>query len=404
MLPSLNVSKKDRKYKLLAKIFKHFDSDFAVKIYARNGIKNINMFIICIKIVFTGLFFDYPVTKVIDEVNINNKLKKFLGIEKEVPTSAQVFEYMSRYSDVQFSNIVNSLLNRLNKPSRRSMKKYLIDSTAVECDINHIKQYISPERLEKLNLKWGYSTTKGHFIGFKVSVVLNEETLCPVSILIHPGAPNDSKLFEPILKELKRRHIIKNKDILMFDRGYYSYKNYLIGINEYKIIPMIFPKSYFKIEKLNNLISYPLEVFNKIKNSDIKKQLFKSIKKILLKMLSNWKDYKPIRGKIEDFFKITKDAFGLDKLHKYTDKSVNKTVYFTILLTAIAVQSGYNTKTKMQQLAEGILEQNPRKKYKDKKKKDKQKTNKKEKVPFESQQTLPFKILKEEQYTLLHFS
>ena len=404
MLPSLNVSKKDPKYNLLAKIFKYIDSEFSMQTYARNGVKNIEMMIICIKIVFTGLYFDYPVTRVIDELNNNNKLKKFLGIEKEIPTSAQVFEYMSRYSDVQFCNIVNSILNRLNKPNRRSRKKYIIDSTPVECDINHIKQYISPEKLEKLKLKWGYSTTKGNFIGFKVTVVLNEKTLCPVSILIHPGAPNDSKLFEPILKELKNRRIIKHKDTILFDRGYYSYNNYLIGINEYKIIPMIFPKSNFKIEKLNNLISYPLYVFNQTKNSNTMKQLFKSIKNILVKMLLNWKDYKSIRGKIEDFFKISKDAFGLGKLHKYTQSSVNKTVYFSILLTAITVQLGYNTKTKMQQIAEGILEQEPRKKYKKKQNKDKQKTNKKENVPYESQQALPIKKPNEEQYTLQYFS
>jgi len=89
----------------------------------------------------------------------------------------------------------------------------------VECDINHIKQYISPERLEKLKLKWGYSTTKGNFIGFKVTVVLDEKTLCPVSILIHSGAPNDTKIFDQILKELKRRRITKPKNTLLFDKG-----------------------------------------------------------------------------------------------------------------------------------------------------------------------------------------
>ena len=51
--------------------------------------------IISIKIVFTGLYFDYSVTKVIDELNNNNDLKKFLGIDNKIPTSAQVFEYMS---------------------------------------------------------------------------------------------------------------------------------------------------------------------------------------------------------------------------------------------------------------------------------------------------------------------
>ncbi|MCC7554314.1 MAG: transposase [Methanobacteriaceae archaeon] len=178
------------------------------------------MMIKSIKIIFTGLYFNYPLSKVIDELNRNDQLRKLLTIDSEIPTSSQVFEYVTRYSGIQFCNIVNSLLKYINKPNRKVKNTYIVDATPVECDINHIKQYITTEKLEELNLKWGYSTTKGNFIGFKVTVVLDEETLCPVSILIHSGAPHDSKLFEPILKELKRRRIIKNRDIILFDRGY----------------------------------------------------------------------------------------------------------------------------------------------------------------------------------------
>jgi transposase len=182
-----------------------------------------------------------------------------------VPKVSQVYEYISRYSSDKFVNIVNSLLKTCNKNYRKSYKKYIVDSTAVECDINHVKQYISLEKLKKLKLKWGYSTTKGYFIGFKVTVVLDEKTLCPVSILIHPGAPNDSKLFDQTLKELKRRRIIKPKNILLFDKGYYSYDNYNIGINRYQVICIIFPKSTFDTKKLDQKISYSLEVFKKKK-------------------------------------------------------------------------------------------------------------------------------------------
>jgi transposase len=44
----------------------------------------------------------------------------------------------------------------------------------------------------------------------------------PVMILIHSGTPNDSKLFDEILKKLKTRRIIRNSDILIFDKGYYN--------------------------------------------------------------------------------------------------------------------------------------------------------------------------------------
>ena len=90
--------------------------------------------------------------------------------------------------------------------------------------------------------------------------------MCPVSILIYPGAPHDSKIFDETLKELKKRRIIKSKNILLFDKGYFSYSNYNIGINRYQSICIIFPTSKFNIKKLEEKIFYPLDVFKKKKN------------------------------------------------------------------------------------------------------------------------------------------
>jgi hypothetical protein len=254
--------------------------------------------------------------------------------------------------------------------------------------------------LEKLKLKWGYSTTKGHFIGFKVTVVLDEKTLCPVSILIHSGAPHDSKIFDEILKELKRRRIIKPKNILLFDKGYFSHENFNTGINQYQVVCIIFPKSNFNIKKLEEKISYPLDVFKKKKKIKERKDLYKHLKALLLSKLKNWKDFKPIRGKIEDFFKVAKEAFGLDKLHKYTNESVTKHIYLAILLTTIVIQEGYTTKTAMQQLAEGNIELKPVKKRKKKKEKIKTKIKDKSKVLNESQQQLLITKEKDAQTTL----
>ena len=221
-------------------------------------------------------FLIYDVSKTIDEINYSNKLRKFLKI-KEIPNEAQFYEYISRYSALQFNNIVNSFLSRLNKKNRARINRYIVDATLVACDINIIKKYISPEKLEKLKLKMGYSTTKCYYIGFKVTMVLYEKILCPVSMLIHSGTPKDSKLFEPTLKELKRRWIIKNKDIILFDKGYCSYKNYEMGVNEYNIVPVIFPRYNFKIERLNGWLSYPINVFDK-------KVMYTKIKNFLKKL------------------------------------------------------------------------------------------------------------------------
>jgi hypothetical protein len=122
-----------------------------------------------------------------------------------------------------------------------------------------------------------------------------------------------------------------------------------------------------------------------------------------LKKLENWKDFKPIREKIEDFFKVTKEAFGLDKLHKYTNESITKHIFLVVLLTTIVIQEGYATKTAMQQLAEGNIELKPVKKRKTNFKKDKIKTEHKTRVPKESQQKLHINKEKETQTTLQIF-
>jgi hypothetical protein len=118
------------------------------------------------------------------------------------------------------------------------------------------------------------------------------------------------------MENLKKRRIIRKNDTIIFDRGYYSYKNYQIGISKYKIVPLIFPKENFKIQKLNDKLTYPLQVFNNKKTEKQAKKLYNTLKTELLKKIAKWKKYKPIRGKIEDFFKLCKSGLSLKKLHK----------------------------------------------------------------------------------------
>jgi hypothetical protein len=93
------------------------------------------------------------------------------------------------------------------------------------------------------------------------------------------------------------------------------YKNYQIGISKYKIVHLIFPKENFKIQKLIDRLTYPLQVFKNKKTEKQLKQLYNTLKKILIEKIRNWKRYKPVRGKIEDFFKLCKSGLNLKKLH-----------------------------------------------------------------------------------------
>ena len=81
------------------------------------------------------------------------------------------------------------------------------------------------------------------------------------------------------MENLQKRRIIRNSDTIIFDRGYYSYKNYQIGISKYKIVPLIFPKENFKIQKLNDKLTYPLRVFNDKNTEKQAKNLYKTLKR-----------------------------------------------------------------------------------------------------------------------------
>jgi len=79
-----------------------------------------------------------------------------------------------------------------------------------------------------------------------------------IAFFIHPGSPHGSMLFEPIMEELQKKRIIHKGDIAIFDKGYYRYRNYKIGISLYIIVHLIFPHSNASINRILDRISYPI--------------------------------------------------------------------------------------------------------------------------------------------------
>ena len=65
----------------------------------------------------------------------------------------------------------------------------------------------------------------------------------------------------------------------------------------------------------------------------------------------NWKHYKPIRGKIEDYFKVLKNSLEMRKIHKFTPKSVKKN-HIYVLLGTLLVQNSDTSKTGLQKLSQ----------------------------------------------------
>lgn len=71
--------------------------------------------------------------------------------------------------------------------------------------------------------------------------------------------------FDEIMETQQKRRIIQKGDTIIFDKCYCSYKNYQLWINKYKIVHFIFPKENFNRTKLDDQLSYPLQVFNQTK-------------------------------------------------------------------------------------------------------------------------------------------
>ena len=347
----LNLDIKDPNYTLLKEIFKIMDSRETSEILTSFGFKSLKKQKFTLKIIFISMFFVLDIPFILNELESKEKLCKYFNISK-VWSADQVYKTLSLQDSEKLMRALNRILNSRNRVKRRGKKTFIVDATPVDLDFNFNRNKKTKEYLKTLNLKWSYSSSKGFYIGFKATVVLDFDSMNPVCILIHSGAPGDAKLFDEIMENLQKRRIIEKGDTLIFNKGYYSYENYQIGISKYKIVPFIFPRDNFKRNKLNDQLSYSLKAFKKTKKIISEKRFYDNLKHELFKKLDDWKKFKPIRGKIEDFFKLLKQGLNMREIHKYTPKSVAKTVYLNVFLGALIISQGYYSKTAIQQLSE----------------------------------------------------
>ncbi len=67
----------------------------------------------------------------------------------------KVYECLARYSAEYYAKFVNYFLNRYNRVMKNKNKTLVVDATS-SCDFNYDKQFIPPQHLEELNLKWDH--------------------------------------------------------------------------------------------------------------------------------------------------------------------------------------------------------------------------------------------------------
>lgn len=351
MKPPLIPINEDYKWKLLAEILNVFDLRSTKQILSQYKILPLEKSIPALKIVLTSMYFCLEISYVVSELEDKKKLRKLMRI-KSVPSEDDVYSIMSSFDPDQFVNFVIGLLNNVCSRRKRGVSQIIIDSTDINLDLNWFKRKISKKMLKDREFKWGHSTHRGFFIGMKLSLALEYPSLKPLAFIINEANVSEYTVYPQILEELKRRRKIRAGDILFFDKGYYSYENYVLGIAKYKIVPVIFPKINCNFNKLFGMLSYPLNIFDSKRNTEEEKKIYKKLVAKFKSLIENWGGLRPIRSLIEDVFKLAKKACNMENLHRYTMRSVKKYCFLAVFLTGTVISFSINDKKMLQRLAE----------------------------------------------------
>jgi hypothetical protein len=345
----LIVEPEDSKWKLLKEIYKLFDTRRFQQEIAKAKLKPNAQCRTTLKILFCAMFFAEEISYVVRELEKREELRTFLDITS-VPSPDDIYRFSSRFEPEQFLQLTLGYLNYLCK-KRSSQSTVIIDSTDIQIDLNWFKRKIKKADLEGKPYTWGYSSSKGYYIGYTLTLVVEYPLLRPVYFIIHRGSPNDAHIFLDILNRLKRKRMIRNGDTIITDKGYCSYHNYHRALSQYKVIPLIFPRKNMSINKIL-AVSYPLQVFSDMQSVEREKKFFIGMKEKFEKKIKKWKDFKPLRSRIEDIFKLLKEGLYRGKIHRYTEKSCHRFVICSVLLAGAIIYVGIRSKEHLQTLAE----------------------------------------------------
>lgn len=346
----LIVDERDPKWILLGQILKTFDSRPVKQQLARQGMTPVPRAALMLRIVLIAIFFSLKISYVLKELKSRSALRKFARVV-EVPTPQQLYSFLSKFTVAQFMQLVLGVLTLVCTPRQRGRSTIIVDSTEIRVDLNWFRKKITKKALAARDFKWGFSVSKGYYLGYKLTLVVAYPSLRPLCFLLHPGSPGDAPLYDEIMQELRRRRLARNGDLVVFDKGYFSYVNYMTGVARYKIVPGIFPKVNTPREKILAQLAYPLASYSRGGGTQ-RGELYRRLKSALRRFLEQWERYKGIRSRIEDFIKVGKEAFGWGLIHRYTERSAAKYIAMGVLLTGLVILKGFQDKQALQRLSE----------------------------------------------------
>jgi hypothetical protein len=346
MKPILVYDENNSKCNLLAELFNIIGSKKNRDEMSKNGISIKKEYINMMKVIFISIFYQMERNHVVNELNNNEQLRNNFGIYEEI-NIVEMNKRLSSLGEENIRNYVTRILNQKFPKPKKKIRTILIDSSPIPLDINTNKKHYSDEELEEKGFPKGFSSSKKFFIGYKLVLCMDYETKQPLYMSIEKGAAHDVNFFIQALEELKNRHILEKESMIIADKGYFKYDHYKKGLLDYKIVPLIYPRSNIKLNNIYNKFNHRLEHFNeKLGENNIYKRLLSKLKELL----PCWEDFTNIRWEIEDFFNFMKNGVGYNKYHQYTYKSVSKNVFLVVLVAGFILTTEFGQNKTLKEL------------------------------------------------------
>jgi len=326
MLSPLIPDIRHPKWIIAQNVLECVDSKRAFKVAGRLKIKDVDYFIVVMKILLISSLFERDVSNVVSEINAFDELKRFMKIKSEVK-SQDIYRIQS---NIDFRVIYNFLSKTL-RPNRRSRDNkhqiVIIDTTSVLMDINIWRKRYKIGKIDK-EYKYSYCPSVGYYVGFKLILAVNQNYEL-IGFKIHENGPNDAKILIPFVDDLYKSRKINSGDVIICDRGFPSKKNYNALINRFFLIPLIYPRKNTNLNSIISNLTPPLDIFK----NNYKLRKWHSIVENFKKMIRHWGHFKFIRYRIEIFFNIAKNSMNLKRNHQYTKVSIEKKAANSIFLT-----------------------------------------------------------------------
>ena len=348
MKPILVYDENNPKCTLLKELFNIIGSKKNRKELSRNKISSKEFSLNMMKILFISIFFQLERNYIVNELNNDIKLRESFSIYQEIDI-LEMNKYFSSLNEENIRNYVIKILNQVFITPKKESRTILIDTSPIPMDINTQKRFYPNEELEEKNFPKGYSASIGFFIGYKLVLCMDYDTKQPLYLSIEKGMAHDVNFFTQALDEMKNRGILAKESLIIADKGYFKYDHYKKGLLDYKIVPLIYPKSNIDLNKIYDQFNHRIEDFEEdLSGDNIYKRLLRKLKEVLPK----WEEFKKIRWEIEDFFKFMKKAVGYSKYHQYTYKSVAKNVFLVVLVAGLIMSTDLGKSTPLKKLIE----------------------------------------------------